>query len=170
MTLRLTTYFGERDHDGRRFLAEALLDTYARHGVEVSALMRGAAGFGAKHHLHTDTLLTLSEDLPMVSVAIDTRERIEALIGEVERLRHTGLVTVESTQLLDGRAVIAEPAKLTLISPAGGGPTRRPATCSTATAWRARPCCMAWTAPSTASAGARRAHRRSSSRSATALR
>ncbi len=114
MTLRLTTYFGERDHDGRRFLAEALLDTYARHGVEVSALMRGAAGFGAKHHLHTDTLLTLSEDLPMVSVAIDTRERIEALIGKVEQLQHTGLVTVESTQLLDGRAVIAEPAKLTL--------------------------------------------------------
>ena len=80
MTLRLTTYFGERDHDGRRFLAEALLDTYARHGVQVSALMRGAAGFGAKHHLHTDTLLTLSEDLPMVSIAVDTRERIEALI------------------------------------------------------------------------------------------
>ena len=114
MTLRLTTYFGERDHDGRRFLAEALMDTYARHGIEVSALMRGAAGFGAKHHLHTDTLLTLSEDLPMVSIAVDTRERIEALVGEVERLQHTGLVTVERTQLLDGRPVIAEPAKLTL--------------------------------------------------------
>ena len=33
--------------------------------------MRGVEGFGVKHHLHTDRLLTLSEDLPMVSVAVD---------------------------------------------------------------------------------------------------
>ena len=37
--------------------------------------MRGVAGFGVKHHLHTDRLLTLSEDLPIVSVAVDTRRR-----------------------------------------------------------------------------------------------
>ena len=34
--------------------------------------MRGVEGFGAKHHLRTDRLLTLSEDLPLVSVAVDT--------------------------------------------------------------------------------------------------
>ena len=38
-------------------------------------LLRGADGFGRKHHLRTDRLLTLSEDLPLVAVAVDTRER-----------------------------------------------------------------------------------------------
>ena len=70
--LRLTTYFGERDRDGGRFLADALVEAYARQGIKVSALVRGAAGFGLHHHFHTDTLLTLSEDLPMLSVAVDS--------------------------------------------------------------------------------------------------
>jgi PII-like signaling protein len=105
------TYFGERDRSGGRFLADALLETYARHEIELSTLVRGAAGFGAKHHFHTDTLLTLSEDPPLVSVAVDTRERIEALLGEVERLHRAGLVTVEDTQT---PGVLTGPAKLTL--------------------------------------------------------
>ena len=47
--------------------------------------MRGVEGFGAKQHLRTDRLLTLSEDLPLVSVAVDTRARIEAALAEVTR-------------------------------------------------------------------------------------
>ena len=69
--LKLTTYFGERDRAGDRFLADALLDLYARHELRTSVVLRGVEGFGVKHHLHTDRLLTLSEDLPLVSVAVD---------------------------------------------------------------------------------------------------
>ena len=112
--LRLTTYFGERDRNGGRFLAEALVEAHARHRIKVSALVRGAAGFGLHHHFHTDTLLTLSEDLPMLAVAVDSPERIQALLPEVERLQHTGLVTVERTELLGARPAPAQPAQLTL--------------------------------------------------------
>jgi PII-like signaling protein len=114
VTLRLTTYFGERDRADGRFLADALVEAHAHHEIRVSALVRGGAGFGLHHHFHTDTLLTLSEDLPMLSVAVDTQDRIEALLGEVERFQHTGLVTVERTELLDGAPVLTEPAQLTL--------------------------------------------------------
>ena len=72
--LKLTTYFGERDRVGGRFLADALLDLYGRHAIEVSLLLRGAQGFGEKHHLRSDRLLTLSEDLPVVSLAVDEAE------------------------------------------------------------------------------------------------
>ena len=74
--LKLTTYFGERDRVGDRFLADALADLYARHELRSSLVLRGVAGFGVKHHLRTDRLLTLSEDLPIVSVAVDARARI----------------------------------------------------------------------------------------------
>jgi PII-like signaling protein len=100
--LKLTTYFGERQRAGRRFLADALLDVYGRHELQTSVLLRGTEGFGAKHHLRTDRLLTLSEDLPLVSVAVDARPRIEALLEEVTALEHHGLVTLERARMLTG--------------------------------------------------------------------
>jgi PII-like signaling protein len=100
--LKLTTYFGERDRTEDRFLADALLDVYGRHELEISLLLRGAAGFGIKHHFRTDRLLTLSEDLPLVSVAVDTRKRIEAALPEVMELKRSGLVTLERARLLTG--------------------------------------------------------------------
>jgi PII-like signaling protein len=44
--LKLTTYFGEHDRYGGRFLADALLDVYGRHELRTSVLLRGAEGFG----------------------------------------------------------------------------------------------------------------------------
>jgi PII-like signaling protein len=101
--LKLTTYFGERHRTEDRFVADALLDLYGRSAVEVSVLLRGAAGFGAHHHLRTDQLLTLSEDLPLVSVAVDTRERIEALLPEVQAVKRHGLITLERARMLTGK-------------------------------------------------------------------
>lgn len=100
--LKLTTYFGERQRTGDRFVADALLDLYGRHEVGTSVLLRGAEGFGLKHHLRTDRLLTLSEDLPLVSVAVDRRERIDALLGEVVSLKRHGLITLERARMLTG--------------------------------------------------------------------
>jgi PII-like signaling protein len=98
--LKLTVYFGERDRAGGGFLADALLDLFAHAGVQASVLLRGAEGFGAKHKLATQRLLTLSEDLPVVAVAVDARERIEALVPEVTALAGDGLVTLERARML----------------------------------------------------------------------
>ena len=46
--LKLTTYFGERDRAGEHFLADALVDLYARHRLR--ARLRGVEGFGVRHH------------------------------------------------------------------------------------------------------------------------
>jgi PII-like signaling protein len=101
--LKLTTYFGERDRAHGGFLADAFVDVYARHELQSSLIMRGIEGFGAKHQLRTDRLLTLSEDLPLVAVAVDTRERIQAALRDVEGLRFDGLVTLERARMLTGR-------------------------------------------------------------------
>ncbi len=98
--VKLTTYFGERHRTERGLVADELLDLYGRRAVQVSLLLRGAEGFGRKHHLRTDRLLTLSEDLPIVSVALDTRARIEALLDELMSIKRHGLVTLERARLL----------------------------------------------------------------------
>jgi PII-like signaling protein len=100
--LKLTTYFGERDRAGGRFLSDALADVYAEHRIRASVVLRGVEGFGVKHHLHSDRQLTLSEDLPLVSVAVDRRERIEGVLGEVVELFGDGLITLERAFMPDG--------------------------------------------------------------------
>jgi PII-like signaling protein len=107
--LKLTTYFGERDRTGHQLLADELLDLYAAHQIETSVLLRGVSGFGLKHHLHTDQLLSMSEDLPMVSVAVDSHERIDTLLPEVMALQQRGLVTLERARMFAGGAPPTEP-------------------------------------------------------------
>ncbi len=111
--LKLTTYFGERHRTGDQFVADALLDLYGRKEVEVSVMLRGAEGFGLKHRLRSDRSLTLSEDLPLVSVAVDTRPRIEQLLDEVIAIKRHGLVTLERARMLTGEVgAIALPEEL----------------------------------------------------------
>jgi PII-like signaling protein len=100
--LKLTTYFGERDRTVDGLLGDELMAIYGGHRLQASILLRGAEGFGRLHHLHTDRLLSLSEDLPVVSIAIDERRRIEALLESVMQIKRRGLVTLERARLLSG--------------------------------------------------------------------
>jgi PII-like signaling protein len=112
--LKLTTYFGERDRARGRFLSDALADVYAQHRIRASVVMRGVEGFGVKHHLHSDRQLTLSEDLPLVSVAVDRRERVEGVVEEVVELFGDGLITLERASLGGAIALDGDAAKLTI--------------------------------------------------------
>ncbi|HEY5188716.1 MAG TPA: DUF190 domain-containing protein [Solirubrobacteraceae bacterium] len=111
--LKLTTYFGERDRVDGRLLGDALLDIYAAHRLQASVLLRGTVGFGRAHQLHTDRLLSLSEDLPVVSVAVDRRDRIDAALQDVLAVKRRGLVTLERARMQAG-ALAAEPWPETL--------------------------------------------------------
>jgi PII-like signaling protein len=101
--LKLTAYFSERDRSGGRFLGDALLGVCERHALQTSVLLRGVEGFGLHQVLQTDRLLSLSEDLPAVLVAVDSRPRIEATLPEVREAAGHGLVTLERARMLTGR-------------------------------------------------------------------
>jgi PII-like signaling protein len=115
---KLTIFFGERARADGAFLADALIDVFARHELQTSLVMRGVAGFGARHQ-STDRLLSMSEDLPLVAVAVDRRERIAAALADVRALpRFSGLVLLEDARLLigdlAGAGALDGPTKLTL--------------------------------------------------------
>ncbi|AQT81057.1 hypothetical protein B1R94_20015 [Mycolicibacterium litorale] len=100
--LKLTTYFGERQRAGSRFLAEAVLDLYTEREVASSIMLRGIASFGPRHVIRSDESLTLSEDPPVAVTAVDTESTITALLDDVIGLTRRGLITVERARLLDG--------------------------------------------------------------------
>src|SRR4051794_34534533 len=139
-SLKLTVLFGERARADGGFLADALVGIFARHRLRTSLVLRGIEGFGAKHQLRTDRLLTLSEDLPMLALAVDRRAAIEAALADVRALpTFSGLVTLERALLLagdelarphgDAAAILTgRTAKLTVYvgrqERAGGGPAQ----------------------------------------------
>jgi len=100
--LKLTSYFGERQRTENAFLADALLDLYGRREVATSVLLRGAGGFGLRHQLRTDQSLSLSEDPPVVAVAVDSRDKVESLLGDVQQIARRGLLTLERARMLRG--------------------------------------------------------------------
>lgn len=115
--LKLTAYFGERKRAQQDFVARALLDLYGRHELATSILLRGVEGFGRKHHLRTDSTLSLSEDLPAVAIAVDTHDRIEAVLAAAAEAVGAGLLTLERARLVTddvGDASVGEPTKLTV--------------------------------------------------------
>ncbi len=98
--LKLSVYVGERDHVEHGLAADALLALFERHGVRASVMLRGIEGFGVAHSMHTDTLLTLSEDLPIVAIALDEGTRVEGLLRDVRALCRKGLITLERARLV----------------------------------------------------------------------
>ena len=167
--VKLTTYFGERQRIGERFLADRVMDVYAEHELNTSLVMRANEGFGAKHGHRTDRLLTLSEDLPLVSVAVDTPPRIDGALAALRALPFHGLITLERARMLTGRiSAVAMPevqheaTKLTVYVGRQERADGRPAYEAVVDLLRdargspARRCCSASTAPRTAFATAPR--------------
>jgi PII-like signaling protein len=115
--LKLTTYFAERLRSEDRFLADALLDSYAREAVATSIVLRGIASFGPHHEFRSDESLSLSEDAPIAIAAVDTADKISALADEIVAKTTRGFITLERARLV-GRSTPTVPtpetAKLTI--------------------------------------------------------
>ena len=97
--LKLTTYFGERQRVGDRFLADALLDLYGDTGVATSVVLRGIASFGPRHQLRSDATLSMSEDPPITVAAVDTADKMGTLTDQVVAMTTRGLITLERARV-----------------------------------------------------------------------
>jgi PII-like signaling protein len=90
---------GEADkHEGRP-LYEWLVLRARERGLAGATVLRGVMGFGAHSRVHTYRIERLSLDLPMVVEIVDTREKLEAFLAEIDPLIHDGLATLEDTEV-----------------------------------------------------------------------
>ena len=69
-------------------------------GMAGVTVLCGIEGYGASNHLHTTRLLSLSQDLPLVVMVVDTHERIAAFLPELEEIVRDGLVLVEEVDVV----------------------------------------------------------------------
>jgi PII-like signaling protein len=62
--------------------------------------MKGVAGFGMKHRLHSAHILEISDRLPIKIELIETREKVDAILPELEKRCGCGLIEVSETTII----------------------------------------------------------------------
>ena len=60
-------------------------------------------GYGQSSRLHTAKILRLSTDLPLVIEIVDSEEKINAFLPELEPMIAGGLVTLEKVKVVSYR-------------------------------------------------------------------
>jgi PII-like signaling protein len=97
-------HIGERDrHDGKP-LYEAIVNLLRERHYAGATVTRAVMGFGATARLHTDKVLRLSVDLPIVLECVDTEEKIQAILPELDQMIGGGLITLEKVKVIVYRA------------------------------------------------------------------
>jgi hypothetical protein len=99
----LRIFVGESDKRGRKPLYQAIVELLRDRGLAGATVLRGVEGFGANSRIHTTRILQLSEDLPMVIECVDTVERIDAILPELDELVDDGLITLERVEVITYR-------------------------------------------------------------------
>lgn len=102
--LLLRIYLGESDHWHGKPLYQAIVERLRERGLAGATVLRGIEGYGAKQHLHTTRILSLSEDLPVLIEAVDSEEKIRAIIPEIDEMLGDGLMTLEKVEVITYRA------------------------------------------------------------------
>ncbi|MEV4439431.1 DUF190 domain-containing protein [Streptomyces sp. NPDC049577] len=104
--LRVTVLLGESDTSHGRPLYSHIVHRAHAAGLAGASVFRGIEGFGASSRIHTSRLLSLSEDLPVAVVIVDTEERVRAFLPELEELADEmrgGLVLLDEVAVLHHR-------------------------------------------------------------------
>lgn len=100
----LRIFIGESDRWQGRPLYEAIVLQARGAHLAGATVLRGPMGFGKTSHLHTAKILRLSMDLPMVIEIVDSEEKINAFLPQLDGLLGGGLVTLEKVKVIEYRA------------------------------------------------------------------
>jgi PII-like signaling protein len=73
-------------------------------GFSGATVLRGVGWFGGSRVYHTDKLLRMPQDLPIILEVIDTSERIEQILPRLDDMVDGGLITLEKVRVILYRA------------------------------------------------------------------
>jgi len=95
----LRIYIGERDKYQGKPLYHAIVAMLRANHFAGATVLRGIMGFGASSTLHTDRFDVLSLDMPIVVECVDTAEKIDAILPELDKMIGGGLVLREKVHV-----------------------------------------------------------------------
>jgi PII-like signaling protein len=93
-------HIGERDKFKGRPLYEAIVLLLRERGFAGATVLRGIMGFGASAGIHTEKILRLSLDLPLIVECVDTADKIDSILPELDAMIGGGLITLERANVV----------------------------------------------------------------------
>jgi uncharacterized protein len=93
-------FIGESDKVHGQPLYEVILRTLRERGLAGATVLRGVAGFGASSRIHTEKVLRLSLDLPIVIEVVETEEQVQAVLPLLDEMIGGGLITLERVRVI----------------------------------------------------------------------
>ena len=97
-------HIGESDKWHGKLLYEAIVEMLRKDGFSGVTVLRGVGGFGGSSVYHTDKLLRLSQDLPIIVEVIEYQERIDQILPRLDEMVEGGLITLEKVRVILYRA------------------------------------------------------------------
>lgn len=91
---------GESDKYHGKPLSEALLERFRKKGLAGATVLRGVAGFGAGSIVHTEKVLRLSLDLPIIIEVVETEQAIQSILPDLDEMIGGGLITLERARVI----------------------------------------------------------------------
>ncbi|MEV6148029.1 DUF190 domain-containing protein [Streptomyces sp. NPDC051992] len=97
---RVTVLVGENDMWHHKPLFTEIVHRAHRAGPAGASVFRGIEGLGASSPIHTMRLPSLSEDLPVAIVMVDTHDRIRAFLPQLDELVPEGFVILDDCEVI----------------------------------------------------------------------
>jgi uncharacterized protein len=97
-------FIGESDKSQGRPLYEVLVEFFRKEGLSGATVLRGVSGYGSTSRIHSDKILRLSQDLPIVVEVVEDTQRIERILPSLDEMIGGGLVTLEKVRVILYRA------------------------------------------------------------------
>jgi uncharacterized protein len=96
---RLTIFIGDTDQHHHRPLSSEIVRRAHDCGLAGAGVFHGIEGYGASSHIHTSRILSLSDDLPVAIVIVDTGDKIDGFLPELDDLIDEGLVITDDVEV-----------------------------------------------------------------------
>lgn len=93
-------HIGERDRHEGKPLYESIVNLLHQRGYAGATVFRGVMGFGASGRISTTHMELLAFDLPLVIECVETQEKIEAILPEIDEMIDAGLITLERAKVI----------------------------------------------------------------------
>jgi PII-like signaling protein len=97
---RLTILVKEDAQWHHRPLYTEIVHRAHQAGLAGASVLRGIEGFGRSQHIHTSRILSLAEGLPCAIVIVDTEERIDRFLPELDGLLTAGMAVLDRVEVL----------------------------------------------------------------------
>jgi PII-like signaling protein len=93
-------HIGESDKWHGKPLYQALIEFFRHEKLSGATVLRGVGGYGSTSRYHTDKILRLSQDLPIVVEVVEDSERVEKILPHLDDMIGGGLITLERVRVI----------------------------------------------------------------------